>query len=119
MSHVFKVGDKVSFGGLEGEVSSIRHTLTLSVTASFKNDTYYSFTEDGKVHPDHTEPLLKLVQPAKTKVKRALYVYKRKIWFTPSISAHYYKNDDEFKSLSAPDIEWFKRLPETEIEVEE
>lgn len=64
-NYIFKVGDKVSFGGIEGVVQSVGAGI-YPVEVAFKSGTDL-FTGDGRLQKEHTEPLLKLIEPAKTK----------------------------------------------------
>jgi hypothetical protein len=120
MSHIFKVGDRVSFGGLEGEVVSDDSCSDYPISVEFESGHTNDFTADGRLSEYHTEPLLKLVTPAKTKVKRALYAYQFIEHEAPQLSSGFYKDDSDFlTTFNTKNLKWFKRLPQTEIEVEE
>ncbi len=65
----FKVGDVVSFGGLEGEVIySQPLDVVYQVQVKFPHMKVF-FTIDGKIDPIHTEPVLKFVERKDQKPK--------------------------------------------------
>lgn len=70
----FKVGDKAEFGGLFGEVIRASNVYCEAYPVRFRDifGTETSFTIDGKLHKDHTKPLLVLVERPKRKVKKVL-----------------------------------------------
>lgn len=63
-NYIFKKGDKVSFGGLEGVVIQNDMLLKLPVSVQFGEHTIEYFTKDGRYFLSHPEPLLKLIDPA-------------------------------------------------------
>lgn len=68
----FKVGDIVTFGGIEGEVVSIDSTY-YPLIVEFKDKSRCVFTLDGKYCTSHTEPLLKLKERPVKKNVRTFY----------------------------------------------
>lgn len=73
----FKVGDKVSWMGLEGIVSNTDRGLVYPVEVFFsgrRKDTH-CFTEDGLSYYEHTEPSLKLIDRPKKMVKKKISVW--------------------------------------------
>lgn len=69
-SFEFKVGDIVSFGGVEGIVREIITNHSYPVKVSYHNGWVDGFTIDGKIHNWQTEPLLKLIKRPKNKIKK-------------------------------------------------
>jgi hypothetical protein len=63
MEQEFKVGDKVSWWGMQGVVSSTtpRYTTQYSIFVTFYNTYEEKFTDDGRFHADQ-EPSLVLIE---------------------------------------------------------
>jgi len=73
MSNVdFRVGDIVSFGGVEGVVCERDCQEPYVIACSFKDKMELDFTIDGRFGVEHTEPLLKLVSRPKKMVKKTI-----------------------------------------------
>lgn len=74
----FKVGDKVKAFGLIGEIAEAHKNPfndKMGFRVLFIQDGFDQwFTEDGMLDLRHKEPALVLVQPAKTIVKKKLFV---------------------------------------------
>jgi hypothetical protein len=67
--HTFKLGDTVSFGGVQGVVvgdSSVSGVYPTEVSFLATGELLL-FTADGRLYEHHTEPLLKLVKAAPKK----------------------------------------------------
>lgn len=65
----FKVGDRVSFGGLKGTVNKIREGCRFCVIVQYDKGGGHDFTEDGKFLLAHTKPLLKKLKKKSVKFK--------------------------------------------------
>jgi hypothetical protein len=109
----FKVGDKVSAFGVEGEVISLDEKNNYPITVEFDDDHLSFFMIDGRASAWHLEPSLKLIEKAKKKVKK-------KFWF--------YIGESDIKNLYiAPEILYLYKpkeqkncqVAEIELEVEE
>ena len=70
----FKVGDIVSFGGLEGRVIQSNQT-DYSIYVKYPSGDLDRFTLDGKFFRHHKEPLLKLVSRPKKEVEKTIEVF--------------------------------------------
>ncbi len=71
----FRDGDVVNFGGVVGEVT-LSESKDYPVKIKNSNGLHLeSFTIDGRLYTDHTEPLLKLVSRPKKKVKKTVEVW--------------------------------------------
>lgn len=55
---VFKLGDKVTFGGVQGCIVQIDRSRELPLLVKFHVGVKYRFTLDGRVSHKHLEPLL-------------------------------------------------------------
>lgn len=71
----FKIGDIVSFGGLEGHVQSVDERYDFSVSVMLSSGIEERFTKDGRFYLNHTEPLLKLVSRPKKEVEKTIEVF--------------------------------------------
>ena len=67
----FKVGDKVSFGGVHGVVTSTKSSNIYKLNVSLPGR-QLEFTIDGRYYDWHTEPLLKLIERPKKKIKKQI-----------------------------------------------
>jgi len=70
----FKVGDKVSAFGVEGEVISLDEKNNYPITVEFDDDHLSFFMIDGRASAWHKEPSLKLIERPKKKVKKKFYL---------------------------------------------
>ena len=78
--------------------------------------TTQTFFVDGRYWYCHTETLLKLIEPAKAKFKRAQYIFRSSFTsIQPQMSAYFYTCDKEFQ-LDNPNATWFERIAHTERE---
>lgn len=73
----FKVGDKVSWMGLEGIVDRIDETTSYPVYVRTYHPvcSLHGFTLDGRYRTEHTEPSLKLIERPKKMVKKKISVW--------------------------------------------
>lgn len=65
----FKVGDRVSFGGIRGTVKEVNSLVNYPVTVRFDNGMNQDFTLDGRFLVEHTKPLLKKLKSKSQKFK--------------------------------------------------
>jgi hypothetical protein len=114
-----KVGDIVSWNGVEGEVKrSMFGDFLLCVQVVFKinqNDSMYSFTKEGCLFPEQTTPCLEVV-----KRKKKTKVFKE--WIHKEGSIDGILIDDNYRDVAGESwkgvfLQWTGR--EFEIEVNE
>jgi hypothetical protein len=74
MNKEFKVGDVVSFGGVEGVIEKIFDNDHYPIRVFFKDGGYARFNSDGYYLYWHKEPLLKFVSRPKKKVKKDIWI---------------------------------------------
>lgn len=110
----FKVGDKVSWMGLEGIVTGDDNSISIRYPIQVEFDEYgfRCFTKDGKFYVHHTEPSLKLIERPKTKKKvtryRAIGLYQGKFTVDPHLYetlAEAQKNDSSYFQTIALDLD--------------
>lgn len=101
----FKIGDKVSWMGLEGTVERLNDRATwnpsYSMRISFGDKEYPElvwFMPDGRFREEHTEPSLKLIERPKKKVKKKISVWVN-VYSDGSFTTHNTKHEADSSPL--------------------
>jgi hypothetical protein len=82
MSFEFKVGDRVEFGGLEGEIVEFTYDIKVDrhvVLGVFNGETVRFFA-DGRLFDYHTKSLLNLIERPKRIVKKTVESWMNIYW---------------------------------------